>query len=85
MSRLVQIYQGGDLVVSKIHLESLGIRPGDNIILQPQRRTSPTPIDEKINRLAILTRLAEAWTIDELNDIEEKRAELWQPWDTFNS
>lgn len=85
MSILIQIYQGGDLVISKNHLESLGIRPGDNIILQSERPKTFISLAEKAKRVAILNRFAEAWEADELDDFEQQQTSLWQTWETFNS
>ena len=85
MKAITQVYQGDDLIIPRSLLESLGLQPGDTVVVRPQLSPAPISAEEKERRRLILSRLAEAWDEDELADYELKREEMWKQWTALKS
>ncbi|MCI0397902.1 MAG: hypothetical protein L0332_11780 [Chloroflexi bacterium] len=82
---ITQVYEGGDLVIPGSLLESLGIQPGDTVVVRPQLSIASLSPEEKRQRREILNRLAEAWEEEDLANFEQQREQMWQQWTMRNS
>lgn len=84
MNVIKQTYTGKDLVISRRTLETLGIRPGDTVLIQTEAIAETTTLETQRKR-EILSHLAEAWSEDDLAEFAQKRQDMWQQWPRLNS
>lgn len=80
MKTITQVFQGEDLHISREQLEALGAKPGDRVVIRPQRTQPEIDATEKARRRAILEALADAWSEGALDNFETERAQMWQSW-----
>lgn len=91
MAAIVRVYEGRDLIISAELIEELGIKPGDEVEIQPvAASTAETPKpeelgdEERARRLEILRSLRGMLTDEEVAAFEQARREMWATWQPRN-
>jgi hypothetical protein len=79
MNVIKQTYTGKDLIISRRALETLGIRPGDTVLIQTEAVVEAIALETQRKR-EILALFAEAWSEDDLADFGQQRQDMWQQW-----
>lgn len=81
MAVIEKVYEGGDLVIPRLLLLELGVKPGEVILIRPKGRGRSAKA-EGTERLPVeaLDALYGAWTEEDETAFERARKEMWAGW-----
>ncbi|MBC7228736.1 MAG: hypothetical protein H5T61_16135 [Thermoflexales bacterium] len=81
MAVIEKVYEGGDLVIPRLLLLELGVKPGEVVLIRPKSENRPAESERATHRLVeVLDALYGAWTEEDEAAFEHTRKEIWAGW-----
>lgn len=82
MTVLERKFEGQDLLIPKEVIESLGVKPGEYIVIYPKMDLSQAEFDaeKQANLLKVLDILYGIWTAEDETEFRRAREEMWNSW-----
>ncbi len=81
MTVIEKVYEGGDLVIPRLLLLELGVKPGEVVLIRLKAESCPAEMESPERRLAeALDALYGAWTEEDETAFEQARKEMWAGW-----
>ena len=81
MAVIEKVYEGGDLVIPRLLLLELGVKPGEVVLIRPKEDSRPAEMESRMRRLVeALDTLYGAWTEEDEAAFECARKEMWAGW-----
>jgi hypothetical protein len=85
MAVIEKVYEGGDLIIPRLLLLELGVKPGEVVLIRPKDDSRPTEMESRMRRLVeALDTLYGAWTEEDEAAFEYARKEMWAGWHLSN-
>ncbi len=81
MRVIEKVYEGGDLVIPRLLLLELGVKPGEIVLIRPKSESRPAETESPSRHLVeALDALYGAWTEEDETAFEQARKEMWAGW-----
>ncbi len=82
MTVLEQIFEGRDVIIPKEAIESLGVKPGEYVVIRPKVALRPIELEaeERARILEVLDNLRGIWTEEDEAEFRRAREEMWKSW-----